>query len=142
MEANESLAYIAGFVDGEGSIGIHKSQGLYATLWLQVSNADERVIQYISHLLPGRIYATRRTRNGKVCKISYKIQWNSQEAIDVLELILPYLIVKKDMAEVALEFWYKCYTNNQGRIISEAEVILRKSYKDRISELNHEVGGY
>ena len=50
--------------------------------------------------------------------------------------------MKKDIAEVALEFWYKCYNNSQGRVISEAEIILRKSYKDKISELNHGVGEY
>lgn len=137
MEAGESLAYIAGFFDGEGSIGIHKSQGLYATLWVSISNTNREVIDYICYCLPSEVYAYPRSRNGKIYRLCHTIQWNSQDAVNVLELILPHLIVKREIAEVALDFWYNCYRNSQGVVVSEAEIILRKSYKDKISDLNH-----
>ncbi len=148
MEANESLAYIAGFIDGEGCIRIGRGVLGPSGVSLHVVNSDEGVIDYINLMLPGRKY--NKKRYGR--KNLYRICWSGQDAINVIELVLPYLIVKRRLAELITEYWkeffewsevdmpmlneHNAFLKPVNRIvITEAEMILRKSYADRVQLL-------
>jgi len=145
MESNESLAYIAGFVDGEGSVGLTNPRGTCSSVIVQLVNTNSEVMYYINACLPGRMYV--QARPGR--KVIYRLYWQGQDAITVLELLLPYLVVKRRIAELALEFWRSCIAyvdidtdepipapTNRGQPLNEAELILRKSYCNRMQELN------
>ncbi len=129
MEANESLAYIAGILDGEGCIGVYSNGATGNSLTVVITNLCEELIDYIDACLPGCKYSRRDKY--------FELHWHGRDAVLVIELLLPYLIVKKDVAEVALEFYYTCI---DGRVrtlaITEAERILRNSYMARTKELN------
>jgi len=144
MEANETLAYAAGFLDGEGCVMTRG--GTISSIIVQVTNSNESVIHYMNALLPGRIYGQKRYGRKRI----YRLVWTGQEAVNVLELLMPYLVVKRTVAELALEFWYNCIAyadidtgefvsapTTVGRHLDEAELILRRSYSSRIRELNH-----
>lgn len=100
----QELAYIAGFFDGEGSIGINRSK---RQTWLEVcfANTDEPIIAWIYSKLGGRIRVIDRSqKNPKWKKAFYAIS-SSARACKILRTLLPYLRVKKDQAEIAIEYW-------------------------------------
>lgn len=148
MEANESLAYVAGFVDGEGCIRIVSGIRGPSGVSLHIVNSDEGVIDYINLLLPGRKYNQKRYGRRNL----YRLCWSGEAAIDVIELILPYLIVKERIARLVVEYWRKFFKCDElddmdfngtdmflkpGHkfVITEAEIILRKSFADKARKL-------
>jgi len=129
MEANESLAYIAGILDGEGTVGVYANGATGNSLVVIITNSCEDLIDYIDACLPGNKYF----RYGKY----FDLRWHGQDAEFVLELLLPYLIVKRDGAEVGIEFYRNCiYGRVRNLVVTEAERILRNSYIARTKELN------
>lgn len=141
-EARESLAYIAGFFDGEGCVTVSVRQGksTHHTIRVSVTNTRLDVLEYISILLPGSIYPYDSKDNRK---LRYTLVWTGREAINTLELLLPYLRIKGEVAEVAVDMWYKCFDNRYRNpsggpksILSEAETILRSSYTKHIMNYN------
>lgn len=104
-----SLEYIAGFFDGEGSIGIYKNgRGLYhlRTQLTQNANSDTTPI----------IEALRAQYGGNVCRLEkksnrpktiYNWQLNGHGALRFLRELEPHLIVKKRQATIAIEWQSK-----------------------------------
>ena len=142
LSAAESLAYIAGIVDGEGSICISVSVSKRSrpshVLRVAVYNTCWDVIYYINALLPGNIvednWARKRNPNHKT---KYILVWYGRRAADVIELLLPYLIIKREVANLALEMWYKCFDEREGgSVLSEADIILRSKYSELIKSCN------
>lgn len=96
----EQLAYIAGFIDGEGCISLAK-RGKYITPSLQISNTDYDILEWIGGFYGLKVYdkiADRRPTR----KPSYRLAVFGDKAIQILKDILPYLRVKKEQAEVVL----------------------------------------
>ena len=125
MEANESLAYIAGFFDGEGCLMILRN-GVKSSITAQITNSDEHVIYYINALLPGRIYGQKRYGRKKI----YRLVWSGEEAINTIELLLPYLVVKRVMADLVLDY-HDCLSS--GYPIRTKE--LRDDYRAKLLAL-------
>ena len=98
------LAYLAGFIDGEGSIGIYgANRRNNSAVRLMVNNTYLEVVDFI-HALTG--VGTVIYKEGGKRKAPSKI-WQVTsvfEMRDVIVKLLPYLIVKKNQAMSALEF--------------------------------------
>lgn len=101
-------AYLAGIIDGEGSICLakshsHRSNGLvYPTV--RVASTDSRLIEWISNKVgTGAIHYTNAMNER--CKSCHHIGWASNQAIAVLEMVRPYLIIKAEQADVVLDMW-------------------------------------
>lgn len=106
--------WLAGFVDGEGCIYIsrHKhprvSTGIQYSLKVEISQADEGLLNAIRD----RVGFGRNARNKGVDKQAwrkskrgvYALKWSSNQAYEILKNILPYLVVKKNQATLAIEF--------------------------------------
>lgn len=99
------LAYIAGIVDGEGSIGIYrqhcKSGYLSPVLHISVTNTNEWLIRYLYFNFGGSILHSKRKGN---CKDMWKWKLQSQKAAELIDLISPYLKLKKGQADIAASF--------------------------------------
>lgn len=92
------LGYIAAMIDGEGSICITKcKKGLVSTL--SISNNDRDMLSWIQSVL-GRGHIYKHTKRGNLC---FQIARNSDQ-IALLEVLMPYLKVKRRQAELALKF--------------------------------------
>jgi hypothetical protein len=95
------LAYLAGFIDGEGSIGIvvvakHKK---YVTQ-IAACNCNPTPIMLLKELFGGKI----RLRNWKNKKWKPNYEWKltAKKAAVVIKAILPYLKIKNKQAEIVL----------------------------------------
>lgn len=102
-------AYIAGFFDGEGMIRIEKSTSKGARgirpypvyyLYLQISNCNYEVLKWIKGLVGGCIVEVKIPTGRRHWRIVKK----SNKAAILLKAILPYLIIKHEQVELALDF--------------------------------------
>lgn len=104
----EELAWLAGFVDGEGYVGLPQYGSSTKTTHykysprLSIGNTNKKVIEYIVNKFGGTIYEQ------KCKKKQYKKVWcwrlYSKKAAYILKLIYPYLKVKKENADIIFEF--------------------------------------
>lgn len=102
-------AYFAGILDGEGSISLVRSfaprtRGRYVYPIVRVANTDDKLILWLHE----RIIIGSVKYNSKIndkSKLVHHIGWASWDAVEVLSLALPYLVVKKERARIVLELW-------------------------------------
>jgi len=100
------LAYLAGFIDGEGSIAIFNHQDKRSgrpcyKMWLNVYNTDENVMGWIAFRFGGKVTKVkRRTMHNK-----QQYSWNrsGRNAAEILKACLPYFKVKRQQAEIFIE---------------------------------------
>ncbi len=101
-------AYLAGLIDGEGSIYIGKSKpnNLAGTknptyrLSLDITSTYYPIIKYLVDLYGGWVHY----REGKGRKNSWASQWQGQRVCEILEFVFPYLIIKREEALVAINY--------------------------------------
>lgn len=124
------LAYLAGFIDGEGSIYISRGKklknGYQYFLCLSVNNTDNLVIEEIQEKTGGCISISPDKRNKR--KLSRLRLYNNQ-ALFVLERIIPFLRVKKNQAILAVDFQKRL----SARTLSEDD---KATFKEKISSFN------
>ena len=93
----KELAYIAGFIDGEGCIQANSS----GRLVVQVGNTVKAPLQLIQDIFGGsvRLYARDKKEEHKPV---YRYAIGSLPAIKMLTMLLPYLIVKREQAVLGI----------------------------------------
>ena len=100
-----SAAYLAGFLDGEGSIMLYR-RGNGAAMRISISNTNRPVLEWCQRATSvGAIVVAPRSNPRHKTAMMWMV--NSQPAASILEQVLPYLIVKHEQATVALEFQRK-----------------------------------
>lgn len=146
------LAYLAGIIDGEGSIYIgnysfSKKTGdpLYQTN-LEVSNTDECLIDWIVYNFGGKKYeyTPKQTPKNSRKKV-FRWACTGEMLTHICPLILPYIVIKKRQCEIMIEMrktfeFTGCFKGNRGngaisRVPSEI-LQLRKSLFDEIRSLH------
>lgn len=99
-------AYVAGFFDADGYVGVvHPQTGANAgAFWLRatITNNHTGILQEFQEKLGGRIYAKDNKREQWLHQ--YNLAWQGAQVKDFLSVILPYLKVKRQQAEIALQF--------------------------------------
>jgi len=123
MNKREKFIYLAGFLDGEGSITgwcakEQKKRGVY-NLKIYTTSTNKEVTEWIKSNFGGLIYVNRSPSRKPHWKTSYIWCIERPKTKEFLEQILPYLIIKKKQAEVALklrETFSKRYRNLPKKI--------------------------
>ena len=102
--------YIAGIVDGEGSINTYINRGVTKPQ-LNISNTDRNMLETVQIMIKGKGTIRESSRTGQVSKTGpistkpcYRL-WitNYNDMRQVLEAIEPYLIIKKFKAQSVLQ---------------------------------------
>ena len=103
-------AYIAGFFDGEGSIlirNMQKSNKKYSVCYypeVSIVNTHKPVIKYIQKMFGGRIVLHSKYEKRFGRKELYKLTFRKEELTRLLLNIKDYLNIKKENANIVLEF--------------------------------------
>ena len=126
MTKQSKFSYLAGFMDGEGSFSIVKtfsvqwkrdgSKHKYVTYkcMVSVTNTHKGVMDWIAKTFGGKVLTGNNENRNPKYKTRYSWFRTSHEDIEKFTLgILPYLIVKRNQALIALEF---CKTYQADRI--------------------------
>ena len=133
MWSERQLIYLAGIMDGEGTFYISKEfrHRMY------VVNTDERMIRWLKHNFGGLTYKRNSKKNPHW---RTKLEWVlvKAEIMEICEAIIPYLVCKKEQAEVMVKF-RKSFTNSAGHHISEKTRDFRKLCYKEMKELNHRI---
>lgn len=100
------LSYVAGIIDGEGCIGVHKERKYQSgttkyRMRVIVGNCDKRLVVFLRNNFGGSI-SNRNTRGNR--QVAYAWELSANQAKRFLDMILPYLFLKKDQAKAAIEF--------------------------------------
>ena len=90
-------AYLAGVVDGEGSITL-KFNGTSYTLNLRVHNTDLILITWIRDVFGGSIVSWQPKESGLRRKVCYANSWNGKFALPILRGVQPYLKVENKVS--------------------------------------------
>lgn len=115
------LGYISGLFDSKGSMKIEKDSLL---VWITVE--DFKVVEFLQRF--GAVVAKRS--DGK-----FKAKWKDKRAGELLEAMLPYLIVKRDQADLGVEFAeFKANKADPKTYVLPLQVRLRLLKKDEPEE--------
>ena len=131
------LAYLAGFIDGEGTITLNyrRDRDSFQPL-ISITNTDKMIIEWLANIFSGggiTEYNSTHTHSFKYenRKTLYVYQLGRQsEIVKLLESILPYLKVKKKRAELLL-----IYCKEHVPYSGEKRAVDKEIYED-IKELN------
>ncbi len=105
-KTTEEAAYLAGFVDGEGSITLYhhklgngEKRKFYPRL--SVCNTDKSVMEYLHKNWGGHLAWTQPDKNRP--KGLWRLDWYArQDLLVLLPLLIPYLHIKKKRCELLL----------------------------------------
>lgn len=127
------IAYIAGIVDGEGCIYLEskKNKNSRATqLSVSVGSTDKWLCEMLKFSFGGCVYDMK----SKTMQC-WKWEIRCRQASAFLEVVYPYLKLKKPQAEICIQFQKARHVNNwqhkteEEKAIEEAQIILVKSLK-------------
>ena len=132
-------AYIAGIIDGEGCVGVHKGKGNSLVPRVQIANTQMNLLTWLLERIgTGYIHRTEYTSN------YYDVK-------PLLEATLPYLIIKKKQAELVLEFlnlrlsrdkWFDPFTQREIEIREELKKLNTKPCLTKRTPTHREVEEY
>ena len=132
------LAYFAGILDGEGYIGINpRRQRGYScpSLEVVITNTKFWLLEQLKFSFGGYVSIGKKVKPNWNIRGSWIV--SHRVALTFLELVYPYLKLKKQEAEIAIAFQK---TKRHGgrrkdereRAVEEAQRILLKQLKGRI----------
>lgn len=102
-------AWIAGIIDGEGSIFVmtqkrkDRERDTNYILRVSVQSTDPYMTRELQRLYPGAEFSVQRDKRPE-CSNTLKWQLNGKRAAAFLENILPFMRVKHEQAKLAMEF--------------------------------------
>lgn len=120
----EQAAYIAGFWDGEGSIGIwahkrpNRKRSHYYNVRMTVSNTNLEVLEYIRDLLGSGTIHQEKVVNGNA-KTLYRLCLSEGKTRQLIPQLLPYLVVKKKQAVLCLQALSVRYNGGRAGVDDE-----------------------
>ena len=130
-------AWVGAWLDTEGSIMIGYKDKLKRvhTLKLSIGQKEVKPLKIIQEGYGGRIYRSKK-RWGEREHLIYELQMCRRVALTLLIDVLPYLVVKKDQAEKAIEFYdlLRSPIGNRGKPITDKEWKKREEYRNQINK--------
>lgn len=140
------VAYLAGLMDGEGSIVIfrylaspHQRNGKRYPRYracVSVYNTDRRPLDWIAETFGGKVYGRRNTIRNQKEELTWQASY--RQALPILEAVLPYLKIKAEQARLYLGFYGNGLVGNRwGRRGTPAHIAeARASVYATMSDLN------
>ncbi len=130
----EEAAYLAGFIDGEGSLQVqfrlHTNKfGTWKgySIYLEVANTNKEVIEYLNGI--GGAMRLKPAKDNR--KDAWIWHLCGVKAQDMVRQIYPYLRVKKAIADVFLKF------PMYGNMRTEETAQLKHNLYEEAKKLNH-----
>jgi hypothetical protein len=127
--------YLAGIIDGEGTISIvgSETKGFYPTI--RVYNNSSKLLQKLmTHFPNGRVNCARESTEKQGA--SYVLNWNGYAAIEVVKRISPHLLIKKRQADLISALFMVKTTIEEGFLSKDQGISALSELKAEINFLN------
>lgn len=129
MDKQTDYAYIAGLLDGEGTINVSNT----LLLFIRIRNTNKAVLEWVREIMgSGNIYFDRR--KDKPC---YSLELACKKAIEFLEPLRPYIRIKQEQVELALRLQNLYGNNKRRKRLTEAQKADRESIYWAMRHLNN-----
>ena len=97
--------YLAGLFDGEGTIGYYDFRNRHECTAM-ITNADPRVMSWLLNKVGyGNVHTVRKAYTRRKHTVHHWRICSRPRVQEFLETIYPYLIIKRDQAEILLNLW-------------------------------------
>lgn len=122
MYSVTEIAYLAGIIDGEGSFSIakaaqnHPEFGSHYIAQCNIINTNKDLIDWIVNKFGGHIYLRKKVKDFH--KDNYALRIITKDLENIITLTLPYLIVKRQHAEVIIRF-RKTFDGKRNNLTAE-----------------------
>jgi hypothetical protein len=134
-----AAAYLAGFIDGEGTIGIIRARrrenksGYRLQPYLSVANTDKPALEAIQAMCGnGRLVQQTNPVNANH-KDGYSLRFSPNQIRHLLPQLQPYLLIKAKQAGYVLEF---LSVNRGGRHLKPEEQQKTDELRESVRALN------
>ena len=159
----EFYAYLAGYFDGEGSVYIYKinfakykdkeymqgrgNVGIKYGLRWKLTNTNLESLEYVKARIGGSIdfyHDTRRNEDNP--KNQYTLNLYADKAMKVLQKTLPYLIIKREVAQEAIKLQlhlniHKENMGGPGYKVPQEEMKWREEQRQLLKAINKGTSG-
>ncbi len=126
------LAYTAGIIDADGSIGISKQKGIYR-IRVQLTDKHGNLSQWLKNNFGGILYSyVSRTGFGAGNRYNVWMMLDTK-AKEFIVQIEPYLVDKRFQAQFIALYPLKV----RGHKTNAEEKVIRDAIFQRVKELNH-----
>jgi hypothetical protein len=133
-------ARLAAYIDGEGCILIAKRQCKdwprpYLYLDVRVTGTDPRLIEWCKDNFGGSVHTSQHHHSNPKGNWAPCFYWvvGCRQANHILENCLPYFIIKREQAEVALAF--QRTLGKQGKKVSQDVIDQQYRFREALSNL-------
>lgn len=142
----EEAAYIAGIVDGEGTITLtRRNKGQNRRLSLVVSNNEVKLLKWIKRIVgAGQITTKRFNPNNRFNACAYQI--NNSQAYELVTQLAPYLRSYKRLRAKLVVKYYRKLTPRNGKytagLLKQREKFIKsffeiKNYSSRVFDFTN-----
>lgn len=146
-------AYVAGLIDGEGSFCMCKVAGESAMAQhrinpvynckIRIGMTSRTAVQYVADTFPnmGSFYNEGVRKDRPDYQIMYRWEVSNRNHIcNIIDLLIPYLMVKKEQATILKEFCNGWVDGRSGsgerRVMNPEELHRREDFYLRMKKLN------
>jgi hypothetical protein len=124
LNDREFAIWTAGFFEGEGCITVNRPRSAPPTPQVDIAQSGTLILKQICSRYNGELWDNRRDDG-----VSH-LKWFGVRVTNILIPILPYLIIKRERALIALEMLP--YMGQQGHHISEEWAEARHRLAERL----------
>ena len=117
------LAYIAGLIDGEGTVTIRRLSGKWLPM-IQIVNTDLPVMDWLYSVMNGPSTMVQRTHhvNRPDRAMAYTFRMQGLGNLPTYRTLLPLLIIKKERLALMIEFCRIRLTQNRMEPLNERQL--------------------
>lgn len=125
----EDNAYLAGILDGEGSLSAGYNGDL-PQVFVAVGMSDPTIPTWIAQTYGGKVYRCQNTGRG-----SWNWQVNGLDCRPVIEAAFPHLKLKRRSAELVLAFVDTIRPREDRSVLSQHELIVKVTIAEELRSL-------
>jgi hypothetical protein len=137
MNTHDDIVYLAAIIDGEGSLAIDIQNPIkddrktdYYSIRIIIVNTSLDLMNWLESKFGGKVHKRKLIKGRKQC---YQWRIYSFNASKLLQECLPYMIIKKQHAQIIIDFMH---TKKDGWLVTfEVQEVRRLLYK-KIKEIN------
>ena len=109
------IIYLAGFIDGEGSITmIHGINNGYSP-FIAITNTNKAIIEWVQKRVGrGKIHAYEAWKEGQKPYYTWRIY--NRQALELAKELLPYLKIKRVQAQLLIDYYEGFELNKQNQL--------------------------